>query len=169
MAGQDQRRRQALAEAVKARRLQLGRAQGDLAEFGGPSIVTVRQIEKATGPTPSGLTLAGLDRALHWLSGSARRILDGGAAEELPDATAPAAPADSIEQAIQNDTDLHPAARAHLLNQLQLLRLLPPDVVVPVDEQVRNREKARQHQSMTARLVAIEQAQVAPRKGGRKG
>lgn len=67
-----------LAAAVKSRRLHLGLAQDDLAERGGPSVVTVRQIEQARLSRPQDLTLAGLDRALEWTQGSAARVLAGG-------------------------------------------------------------------------------------------
>jgi transcriptional regulator with XRE-family HTH domain len=67
-----------LAEAVKRRRFELGIAQDDLADRGGPSVVTVRQVEQAKLRRPQGLTMAALDRALGWASGSAARVwLDG--------------------------------------------------------------------------------------------
>lgn len=76
----------------------------------------------------------------------------------------------SSEDAIAADRSLHPAAKAHLLNQLQLLRLLPPDLVIPSDgEAIREREAARHDEEMIARIVKIKQDQVAPRRGGRKG
>lgn len=68
---------QRLARAVKARRTQLGLAQGDLGALGGPGVVTVGQIERGQN-RPQGLTLARLDRALSWEPGSAAEILAGG-------------------------------------------------------------------------------------------
>lgn len=66
-----------LAKAVKARRTQLGLAQGDLGGRGGPGVVTVGQIERGQN-RPQGLTLARLDRALEWEPGSAAEVLAGG-------------------------------------------------------------------------------------------
>jgi transcriptional regulator with XRE-family HTH domain len=66
-----------LAEAVKQRRLELGLAQGELAGKGGPSLVTVREIEKGRMRSPQGLTLSRLDKALDWPSGTAARAARG--------------------------------------------------------------------------------------------
>lgn len=51
--------------------------------------------------------------------------------------------AEGIEQAIEADEDLHPAAKAHLLNQLELLRLIPPGVPIQALLQERRRRSAR--------------------------
>lgn len=69
---------QRLAEAVRQRRGYLGLAQGDLAEVGGPSIVTVGQIERCAIQQPQTGTLKKIDTALQWAPGSAARILAGG-------------------------------------------------------------------------------------------
>lgn len=66
-----------LAHAVKARRLELGYTQGELQEYGGPGLVTVREIEKGRMRNPRDLTLVGLDKALMWESGSAAAAVRG--------------------------------------------------------------------------------------------
>jgi transcriptional regulator with XRE-family HTH domain len=67
-----------LATAIKARRAELGLAQGDLTARGGPSIVTVGQLERGQIERPQAVTLARLERALDWTAGSASRVLAGG-------------------------------------------------------------------------------------------
>lgn len=69
---------QRLASYIKARRADLGMAQGDLAERGGPSIVTVGQLERAQIARPQAATLKRLDDGLAWQRGSAARVLAGG-------------------------------------------------------------------------------------------
>lgn len=71
-------RLQRLADAVKTRRAELGLAQGDLAQHGGPSIVTVGQIERGQIERPQAVTLSRLDKALGWEKGSSARVLAGG-------------------------------------------------------------------------------------------
>lgn len=67
-----------LAARVRARRESLGLRQKDIAARGGPSYETVRLIEKAAPGSPyQSRTLAGLDRALSWKSGTSAAILDG--------------------------------------------------------------------------------------------
>lgn len=90
--------RRRLGEAVRARREELGLAQRKLQVRGGPSVVTVGNVEKATGDEPSRLTLAGLDRALDWKSGSAALLLAGGDAE-------PRGFADHVDDEIQKMKD----------------------------------------------------------------
>lgn len=68
---------QRLGREVRARRAELGLAQGDLAARGGPSLVTVGQIERGQ-VEPQAVTLARLETALAWERGSAARILAGG-------------------------------------------------------------------------------------------
>lgn len=157
-------RRRALADAVKARRLQLGLTQGDIADRGGPSIVTVRQIEKVTGPPPSDLSLAGLDRALRWEHGSAQAILDGGQAVVSDLSAVPDLPGTDVRQAILDDPHLLPIARAHLLNQYDILLRLqntPPEMLL---EQERRRQEAEVEERGQAILRGIAEAEKAKKK-----
>jgi transcriptional regulator with XRE-family HTH domain len=78
-ADQDKLRR--LAEAVSARRAQLGRAQEALPAHGGPSGRTVRAIEQVQLPSFTAAILAKLDRGLDWNPGQSARILSGEADE----------------------------------------------------------------------------------------
>lgn len=73
-----------LARAVKARRLELGYTQADLEDYGGPGVVTVREIEKGRVRHPRELTLAGLDKALLWKINSAARVARFGHEGEEP-------------------------------------------------------------------------------------
>lgn len=68
---------QRLATAVKQRRAELGLAQGDLSGRGGPSIVTVGQIERGQIEKPQASTLSRLDKALRWAPGTAAAVLAG--------------------------------------------------------------------------------------------
>lgn len=75
-------------------------------------------------------------------------------AEEPGDATA------ALAAAIRNHPGLHPAAAAHLLNQMEILLLVPPDAQLPgVDEL--EQERRRQAAAVTAearrRLEAVAQ------------
>jgi transcriptional regulator with XRE-family HTH domain len=70
-----------LADAVRERRAHLGLAQGELADRGGPSIVTVGQIERCQIARPQAATLRRLDDSLGWTRGSASRVLAGGVPE----------------------------------------------------------------------------------------
>src|SRR3954469_13731093 len=76
-----------LGREVKARRLYLGYSQADLQRYGGPSLVTVRDIERGRQASVRDLTLAGLDRALKWESGSAARVTQGGRPTPLPESS----------------------------------------------------------------------------------
>lgn len=69
---------EALAAAVRQRRGTLRLAQGDLKALGGPGVVTVGQVERAAIASPQERTLAGLDKALGWVEGSAAAVLAGG-------------------------------------------------------------------------------------------
>jgi len=71
-------------ELVAHRRAELGLAQNALQQAGGPSGVTVRDIEAGRVVKPSRITLAKLDRALRWKAGSAIRSLSGGDPTPLP-------------------------------------------------------------------------------------
>lgn len=77
----DQDKRRRLAEAVSARRAQLGRAQEAMPAHGGPSGRTVRAIEQVQLASFTDNVLAKLDRGLDWRSGQAARILSGEADE----------------------------------------------------------------------------------------
>lgn len=61
----------------------------------------------------------------------------------------------SLEQAIENEKDLHPAARAHLLNQLEILRLVPRDAELPAKEHERRRDEAWVQSKGRAMLEAV--------------
>ncbi|MEV2236678.1 helix-turn-helix domain-containing protein [Micromonospora sp. NPDC049891] len=75
----DQSKLRALADAVIARRNELGYTQAELASSGGISLATVQGIENARGgATLRAKTAAGLERGLAWKPGSVLRILDGG-------------------------------------------------------------------------------------------
>lgn len=75
-----------LAEAVKARRLQLGDlTQADVTQRGGPSTETLRLIENAKQQSFSSRTLARLEQALMWLPGTVLRILDDKAGNTIED------------------------------------------------------------------------------------
>lgn len=77
---------QRLADAVyQRRRRELGRSHARVIEQGGPSTTTLTNIEKATGPTPSDLTLEKLDDGLGWVRGSARAVLWDGAEPRIRD------------------------------------------------------------------------------------
>lgn len=67
-----------LGELVRRRRYRLGWTQQDVVDHGGPSIVTLRQVELAKLQRPQGSTLTALDRALGWEEGSARGIWTDG-------------------------------------------------------------------------------------------
>jgi hypothetical protein len=70
-----------LGEAVRERRVRLGLAQDGLALRGGPSELTVRKIERGHPGPYRGMTLAGLETALGWPTGTVRAILDGTAGD----------------------------------------------------------------------------------------
>lgn len=68
-----------LADHVLARRLELGmRRKVDLARAAGLSERKIGAIERAERKGIGPNTLAGLDRALQWVPGSARRLADTG-------------------------------------------------------------------------------------------
>lgn len=125
--------RRALAEAIKNRRQELGLGQGDLGASGGPSIVTVGQLEREQIENPQPTTLKRLDTALRWEPGTAAEILAGRKVTRA-DRRQP-----TVMEAIERDTALLPEARAHLLNQYQLLlRISASEEIqsVPVEEEV---------------------------------
>lgn len=66
-----------LAVAVRQRRAQLGYVQGDLRKHGGPGVVKVGEIEREEDVEPQPGTLAKLDTALNWPSGTAASIYFG--------------------------------------------------------------------------------------------
>lgn len=74
-----------LAEAVKARRHQLGLTPDLVKAAGGPSATVLSQIENAYDNDYRLPTLAKLDRALQWPAGTAAALWEGG---ELPSAPA---------------------------------------------------------------------------------
>lgn len=110
---------QALAEAAKARRLELGLSQTDLQSRGGPGVVTVGKIERGVIASPLPTTLRGLDRSLRWKAGSAAGTLTGRAPQPLADGEDP--PGSALIAAIRNDPDLLPEAKEHLERQYGLL------------------------------------------------
>lgn len=68
---------QDLADAVAARRTELG-LPWDLTRFGGPSEMTVRNIQAGHGEKMRSTTFERLDLALAWAPSSARRVLASG-------------------------------------------------------------------------------------------
>lgn len=68
---------EALAEAVRARRLQLALRQGDLESRGGPSTGTVRNVEQAARTTYARRTMPQLETALGWRPGTVAELLAG--------------------------------------------------------------------------------------------
>lgn len=66
-----------LAEAVRARRAELGLTHDSVLAAGGPSGVTLTKIESASGPVPRPSTLKKLDKALDWAPGSSARVIAG--------------------------------------------------------------------------------------------
>lgn len=128
-----------LANEVRARRKQLGLTQGALASRGGPGVVTVGKIERAEINAPDPSTLRGLDRALMWAPTSAAAVLTGGE----PTILTGSGPAGAgIITAIENEPSLLPEARAHLINQLELLLRLAPDEPAMAAVQEQRRRKA---------------------------
>lgn len=69
-----------LAEAIEARRGELGITQAEFAERGGLALKTVSRLENG-GTEARSTTLAAIDRAAGWKNGSAARILVGGEPE----------------------------------------------------------------------------------------
>lgn len=66
-----------LGRAIRSRRIQLGLTQDVVAKIGGPSDVTLRNIESGRAKRVNVATLGKLDRALDWSAGTAEGILDG--------------------------------------------------------------------------------------------
>jgi transcriptional regulator with XRE-family HTH domain len=66
-----------LGEAVRARRAQLGMTQHDVEQAGGPSDVTLSQIEQGTPRSYQQRTRITLERALQWKPGAVEAILAG--------------------------------------------------------------------------------------------
>ncbi len=79
-----------LAEAVKARRKELGLDQADIRQLGGPSASIVSAIENNHQTQLSPRLRRGLDEALQWEPGSVSRVLAGGQATAIN----PASPTD---------------------------------------------------------------------------
>lgn len=78
-----------LADHIHRRMDELGLTQADVADNGGPSTTRMRMIDAVAerGAQPTDFkpgTLRNLDNVLHWESGSARRVLDGGDPRPLP-------------------------------------------------------------------------------------
>lgn len=67
----------ALAYAVQQRRARLGMTQEDISARGGPSTVTVRNIESAASGNFRARTLFQLDEALAWGKGTSQEIVEG--------------------------------------------------------------------------------------------
>lgn len=72
-----------LAEAVKARRNELGLAQADIARLGGPSASIVSALENNHQTQLSPRLRRGLDEALQWEAGSVSKVLAGGQATAI--------------------------------------------------------------------------------------
>lgn len=72
-----------LAEAVKARRNELGLTQADIGRLGGPSPAIMGAIENNRATQLSPRLRRGLDEALQWEAGSVSRVLAGGQATAI--------------------------------------------------------------------------------------
>lgn len=72
-----------LAEAVKARRNELGLTQADIGRLGGPSPALVGAIENNRVDQLSPRMRRGLDEALQWEPGSVSKVLAGGQATAI--------------------------------------------------------------------------------------
>lgn len=78
-----------LGRAVRDRRTELRMTQDDVARAGGPSDVTVRNVESATVSRVNAGTLGKLDHALQWEVGTASSHLQGIAESGVRSAPAP--------------------------------------------------------------------------------
>ena len=67
----------ALAEAVKARRTELGIKQTDSEFYGGPSTGTLRNVEQCARVGYHRRTFKDIEAMLKWRSGTCNRILAG--------------------------------------------------------------------------------------------
>jgi hypothetical protein len=75
--------RKGLGRHARRRRRFLNLTMRDVAARGGPSVVTLRQLEKGDDVAWHPTTLRKLDRALDWVPGSASATLEGGRPSEL--------------------------------------------------------------------------------------
>lgn len=117
-----------LAQFIKERRQELGLDQGGLKSRGGPSIVTVGKLERADTPDPQPSTLDRLDVSLGWERGSSAAVLAGridrpNVQQSSPDVhwLRPVPDENPTIAAIEADPHLLPEAKAHFLNQYELL------------------------------------------------
>lgn len=78
-----------LGRAVRDRRTELRMTQDDVARAGGPSDVTVRNIESASVSRVNAGTLGKLDHALQWEAGTASAHLQGTVESAVSNAPAP--------------------------------------------------------------------------------
>lgn len=153
-----------LAAEVRARRISLGLAQGDLAGRGGPGVVTVGKIERSEIANPEPSTLRKIDRALMWAEGSAAQVLAGGE----PTPIAGEQPGSGIVAAIERETALIPEARAHLINQLGLLLRITPPAEPPPLKSVTSAEHEDQlavTTDMQARIESRKRSSTRPPAG----
>lgn len=60
---------------ARNRRERLGLGQGELKDYGGPGVVTVRKLERATQPNFPSRTRRAMERALGWKVGEIDRLL----------------------------------------------------------------------------------------------
>jgi len=72
-----------LGRLLRERRQHLGLTQSQVQARGGPSVVTVGQLERGQAGDPRGLTMSGMERALGWPTGTIRRVLAGGQSEPV--------------------------------------------------------------------------------------
>ena len=75
-----------LGTAVRDRRTELGLTQTDVSDQGGPSVETLRLIERNRAGRLSPRIRRSLERVLQWQSGSIDAVLDGDAPTPAPDA-----------------------------------------------------------------------------------
>lgn len=73
----DDRGRQRVADAIRARRTELGLTQPDVTTRGGPSKALLHQIESAHPKGYDDYTIRRLEQALDWEPGSIQDIVDG--------------------------------------------------------------------------------------------
>lgn len=66
-----------------------------------------------------------------------------------------AEPRVSLEQAIDDDEDLHPVARAHLRNQLAILRMVPRNAKISAIEHEQRRDEAQVQSEGRALLESV--------------
>lgn len=124
-------------------------------------------------------TLEDVEDALGWPRGRAEELLAGQPLRPTTAAPSPSTPVapttEAIIEAIHAHPELHPASKAQLVNQLEILLLVPADAAALAalrEEQERRRQQTLLDEAAAARLHAVEDKPATkPRKGerGRQG